>query len=114
MGDYAGFIVGWSDWLSSCGALAAAAIVDKYLLDADYDAILADAGLAAAGIADDEVPAGDVIVARSPLEEEYRRLCGIGAGASERGARFGRLRQASRVDAKQRIERFDLDVLPQL
>ena len=27
MGDYAGFIVGWSDWLSSCGTLAAVAIV---------------------------------------------------------------------------------------
>jgi 5-methylcytosine-specific restriction protein A len=71
---------------------AAAAIVDKYLQDADYDAILADAGLADADVADDEVPAGDVIVARSPLEEEYRRLCGIGAGGSGRGARFGRPR----------------------
>jgi 5-methylcytosine-specific restriction protein A len=71
---------------------AAAAIVDKYLQDADYDAILADAGLAAADIADDEVLAGDVIVARSPLEEEYRRLCGIAAGASDRGARLGRPR----------------------
>ena len=37
---------------------AVAAIVDKYLEDADYDAILANAGLAAADIADDEVPAG--------------------------------------------------------
>jgi hypothetical protein len=55
---------------------AVAAIVDNYLQDADYEAILADAGLAAADIADDEVPAGDVIVVRSPLEEEYRRLCG--------------------------------------
>jgi len=27
VGDYAGFIVGWSDWLSSCGTLAAVAIV---------------------------------------------------------------------------------------
>jgi len=27
MGDYAGFIVGWSDWLSSCGTLAAVSIV---------------------------------------------------------------------------------------
>src|SRR3984893_4639957 len=27
LGDYAGFIVGWSDWLSSCGTLAAVAIV---------------------------------------------------------------------------------------
>ena len=27
MGDYAGFIVGWSDWLSSCGTLAAVSMV---------------------------------------------------------------------------------------
>jgi basic amino acid/polyamine antiporter, APA family len=27
MGDYAGFIVGWSDWLSTCGTAAAVAIV---------------------------------------------------------------------------------------
>jgi 5-methylcytosine-specific restriction enzyme A len=71
---------------------AAAAIVDKYLQDADYDAILADAGLADADVADDEVPPGDVIMVRSPLEEEYRRLCAIGRGASDRGARFGQPR----------------------
>ena len=27
LGDYAGFIVGWSDWISACGATAAVAIV---------------------------------------------------------------------------------------
>jgi len=27
IGDYAGFVVGWSDWLSSCGTMAAVAIV---------------------------------------------------------------------------------------
>jgi APA family basic amino acid/polyamine antiporter len=27
LGEYAGFVVGWSDWLSTCGAAAAAAIV---------------------------------------------------------------------------------------
>src|SRR2546422_6363065 len=27
LGDYAGFIVGWSDWLSTCGTNAAVAIV---------------------------------------------------------------------------------------
>jgi len=27
IGDYAGFIVGWSDWLSTCGTNAAVAIV---------------------------------------------------------------------------------------
>ena len=73
---------------------AVAAIVDKYLLNADYDAILADAGLADSDIADDEVPPGDVIVVRSPLEEEYRRLCGIGAGTSDRGRRQGQPRMS--------------------
>ena len=71
---------------------AAVAIVDKYLLDADYDAFLADAGLTDADIADDEIPAGGVIVARSPLEEKYRRLCRIGAGAGDRGTKLGRPR----------------------
>jgi APA family basic amino acid/polyamine antiporter len=27
LGEYAGFIVGWSDWLSTCGTAAAVAIV---------------------------------------------------------------------------------------
>ncbi|HEV2706958.1 MAG TPA: APC family permease [Pyrinomonadaceae bacterium] len=27
LGDYAGFVVGWSDWLSTCGTLAAVALV---------------------------------------------------------------------------------------
>jgi 5-methylcytosine-specific restriction enzyme A len=71
-----------------------AAIVDKYLLSANYDAILADAGLAGSDIADDEVPPGDVIVVRSPLEEEYRRLCGIGAGTSDGGGRQGQPRMS--------------------
>ncbi|HET9973444.1 MAG TPA: hypothetical protein VFQ68_34790, partial [Streptosporangiaceae bacterium] len=69
---------------------AVATIVDRYLQDADEDAILADAELADPDIADDEIPAGDVIVATSPLEEEYRRLCGIGTG--NRGTRFGKPR----------------------
>jgi len=71
---------------------AAEAIVDLYLQDADYDAILADTGLAGADVADDEVPAGDVIVVRSLLGEEYRRLCGVGADNGGRGARLGRPR----------------------
>jgi 5-methylcytosine-specific restriction enzyme A len=70
---------------------AVATIADQYLQDADEDAILADAGLADDDIADDEVPAGGVIVARSPLEEEYRRLCGI-VGPGDRGTRFGQPR----------------------
>jgi 5-methylcytosine-specific restriction enzyme A len=76
---------------------AAATIVDTYLGDADQDAILADARLAETDIADDEVPAGDVIVVKSPLEEEYRRLCGIGAGASDRGLRLGQSRISAHI-----------------
>jgi 5-methylcytosine-specific restriction enzyme A len=71
---------------------ATATIVDRYLQDADHNAILADARLADADVADDEVPAGDVILARSPLEDEYRRLCGIGAGTGDRGPRLGQPR----------------------
>ncbi len=72
--------------------VAVAAIADRYLQDVDGDAILADAGLADAAIADDEVPDDDVIVAKSPLEEEYRRLCGIGVGLGDRGTRYGQPR----------------------
>jgi hypothetical protein len=58
---------------------AAAAIVDKYLQDADHDAILADAGLADADIANDEVPAGDVIVVRSRWRRSIVACAGSGA-----------------------------------
>ena len=37
---------------------------------------------------------GDVIVVRSPLEEEYRRLCAIGRGASNRGTTLGQPRMS--------------------
>jgi APA family basic amino acid/polyamine antiporter len=30
LGDYAGFIVGWSDWLSSCGTAAVAIVIAEY------------------------------------------------------------------------------------
>ena len=72
---------------------AVATIVDTYLQDADDDAILADAGLADDDIADDEVAADDVVVARSSLEEEYRRLCGI-AGTGDPSTRFGQPRMS--------------------
>lgn len=49
----------------------------------------ADAGLADADIADDEVPPDDAVVVSSPLEEEYRRLCGIAASARHSAARLG-------------------------
>ncbi len=71
---------------------AIATLVGKYLPEANETAILDDAGLADPDVADDETPADDVIVVKSPLEEEYRRLCGIGAGASSQGTRFGQPR----------------------
>jgi APA family basic amino acid/polyamine antiporter len=30
LGDYAGFIVGWSDWLSTCGTAAVAIVIAEY------------------------------------------------------------------------------------
>jgi 5-methylcytosine-specific restriction protein A len=71
---------------------ATATLVGKYLQEADQAAILDDAGLADPDVAEDEVPAGDVIVVKSPLEEEYRRLCGIGASTGGQGTRFGQPR----------------------
>jgi 5-methylcytosine-specific restriction protein A len=71
---------------------ATATLVGKYLQEADQTAILDDAGLTDPDIAEDEDHAGDVIVVKSPLEEEYRRLCGIGGVAGEPGPRLGRPR----------------------
>jgi 5-methylcytosine-specific restriction protein A len=71
------------------------AIVANYLTetDADWDAILIDAGLADADIADDQAPASEetITLSASPMEEEYRRLCAIADRMRERGAN---LRQA--------------------
>ncbi|HXL95414.1 MAG TPA: HNH endonuclease signature motif containing protein [Streptosporangiaceae bacterium] len=73
---------------------AVEALVNRYLRDADCDAILEDAGLADADVADDEAPAGEVVIAASPIEEQYRRLCEIAARLNGNGTRFGRARQA--------------------
>jgi len=61
--------------------------------DTDWDAILIDAGLADAEIADDHAPASDetITLSASPIEEEYRRLCAIADRMRELGAN---LRQA--------------------
>jgi 5-methylcytosine-specific restriction enzyme A len=68
-------------------------LMDKYLHDADCDAILEDAGLAAADVADDEAAADEVVIAESPVEDEYRRLCEIAARLNASGTRLGRARQ---------------------
>ena len=72
---------------------AVEALVDMYLQDADCDAILEDAGLAGADVADDEVPADEVVIAASRIEEQYRRLCEIAARLNADGTRFGPARQ---------------------
>jgi 5-methylcytosine-specific restriction protein A len=72
---------------------AVEALVDMYLQDADCDAILEDVGLADADVADDEVPADEVVIAASPIEEQYRRLCEIAARLNAGGTRLGRARQ---------------------
>jgi 5-methylcytosine-specific restriction protein A len=72
---------------------AVEALVDLYLQDADCDAILEDAGLADADVADDEAPADEVVISASPLEEQYHRLCEIAARLNGNGIRFGRARQ---------------------
>ncbi len=74
---------------------AVEAIVDKYLAEADtdWDAILTDAGLADAEIADDQAPvATGITLPASPMEEEYRRLCGIADRMREREAKLRRAR----------------------
>jgi 5-methylcytosine-specific restriction enzyme A len=68
-------------------------LVDMYLQDADCDAILEDAGLAGVDVADDEAPADEVVIAASPIEEQYRRLCEIAARLNAGGTRSGRARQ---------------------
>jgi len=72
--------------------MAVATLAERYLQDADQEAILADAGLADPDVAEDESPADDVIVVKSPMEEEYRRLCGIVGSPSDRGPRLSQPR----------------------
>jgi len=72
--------------------MAIATLAERYLQDADQEAILADAGLADPDVAEDESPADDVIVVKSPMEDEYRRLCGIVGSPSDRGPRLSQPR----------------------
>ncbi|MGH9971979.1 MAG: APC family permease [Pyrinomonadaceae bacterium] len=51
LGEYAGFIVGWSDWISSCGSTAAVAIVVGEFSGALFPALNGKAALVAAVIA---------------------------------------------------------------
>lgn len=51
LGEYAGFIVGWSDWISSCGSTAAVAIVVGEFSGALFPLLNGKAALVAAVIA---------------------------------------------------------------
>ena len=51
LGEYAGFIVGWSDWISSCGSTAAVAIVVGEFAGALFPALAGQSAPIAASIA---------------------------------------------------------------
>jgi APA family basic amino acid/polyamine antiporter len=51
LGEYAGFIVGWSDWISSCGSTAAVAIVAAEFAGALFNALAGKSARIAASIA---------------------------------------------------------------
>ncbi len=51
LGDYAGFVVGWSDWLSTCGTTAAVAIVLAELAGALVPSLVGQASMIAAAVA---------------------------------------------------------------
>lgn len=51
LGEYAGFIVGWSDWISSCGSTAAVALVIGTFSGALFPALAGKGPAIAAGVA---------------------------------------------------------------
>src|ERR1044071_9915149 len=50
LGEYAGFIVGWSDWISSCGSTAAVALVIGTFTEALIPALAGKAAAIAIGV----------------------------------------------------------------
>jgi APA family basic amino acid/polyamine antiporter len=51
LGEYAGFIVGWSDWISSCGSTAAVSLLIGTFTGALFPSLAAHAKAVAAGVA---------------------------------------------------------------
>jgi APA family basic amino acid/polyamine antiporter len=51
LGEYAGFIVGWSDWISSCGSTAAVSLLIGTFTGALFPALAVHAKIVAAGVA---------------------------------------------------------------
>jgi 5-methylcytosine-specific restriction protein A len=65
---------------------AVGAILETFLSDTDYVALLEDIGLSDTGIAAEAGDADDQSFSGSPLEEAYRRLCGIAERHMQRGS----------------------------
>jgi APA family basic amino acid/polyamine antiporter len=51
LGEYAGFVVGWSDWISSCGSTAAVSLLIGTFSGALFPVLRGKAALVAAGVA---------------------------------------------------------------
>src|SRR5215216_3646725 len=51
LGEYAGFIVGWSDWISSCGSTAAVALLIGTFTGALFPALSGHVKIVAAAVA---------------------------------------------------------------
>src|ERR1044071_3979552 len=51
LGEYAGFVVGWSDWISSCGSTAAVSLLIGTFSGALFPALEGKAALIAAAVA---------------------------------------------------------------
>jgi 5-methylcytosine-specific restriction protein A len=93
----------WFDNHSPAGGLATAAydlfrdsapfrvaavrtILDTYFQGTDYVGLLEDVGLSDTGITAQMDETDDTVISQSPLEESYRRLCGLAERGSKRNA----------------------------
>jgi 5-methylcytosine-specific restriction protein A len=61
-------------------------ILETYFQGTDYVELLEDVGLADTGIAAQTDESDDQAIGRSPLEDAYRRLCGVAERSSRRNA----------------------------
>jgi 5-methylcytosine-specific restriction protein A len=61
-------------------------ILDTYFQGTDYVELLEDVGLSDTGIAAETDESDDEVIGKSPLEDSYRRLCGLAERSSKRNA----------------------------
>lgn len=62
LGEYAGFVVGWSDWLSTCGTAAAVAIVIAEYTSAFFPALLGKSSVLGFDLAYQKMAAAGIIL----------------------------------------------------